>query len=68
MLDLVEGYGGGQAIRASGRSGTDWGMAQIVNMDMNLQEGDRIAFSARMRYTDGSGNPWLCNIGWGGSK
>lgn len=70
QLSLVEGYGGGQAISASGRNAgnTDWGMAQIVNVDVNLQEGDRIAFSARMRYLDGGGNPWSCNIGWGGSK
>ena len=51
-IDLVSpGYGGtGNALRAYGRTHLSHAMAQIVNTDCVKNVGDRLAFSARIKF------------------
>jgi len=67
-LDLVAGYGGnGTALRASQRPHLSHGPAQIINTDC-VNEGDRLAFSGRIKFESG-GAPATCNpFTWHDSK
>eukprot|EP00804_Cyclotella_cryptica_P009369 CCRYP_018076-RB/>CCRYP_018076-RB protein AED:0.03 eAED:0.03 QI:374/1/1/1/0.94/0.9/20/617/4181 len=61
-LDIVRGYGeAGNAVRASLRTHSSHGPAQVISLDCNAEAGDRLLFSARMKFESG-GVKTTCDI------
>eukprot|EP00804_Cyclotella_cryptica_P014145 CCRYP_005584-RA/>CCRYP_005584-RA protein AED:0.03 eAED:0.03 QI:259/1/1/1/0.94/0.9/20/117/3951 len=67
-LDIVGGYGGvGNAVKASLRTHYSHGPAQVISLDCDAEVGDRLLFSARIKFETG-GVKTTCNIyTWDGS-
>jgi len=67
-LGVVKGYGGaGNAIKASLRTHYSHGPGQVISLDCDAAVGDRLLFSARIKFESG-GVKTTCNVyTWDGS-